>query len=233
MASTRLASQPNAAKGHAILIGVAEKETGAAVEGATILLEPTKKVQSSDPIGRAAFYSLESGKYEVRVTRLGFRPLNKSLTITDADSVELIFFLRRMPVALDTAAVVARGGVAGFSSRRAAGTGRYLTDQEMMVLARGGARVADIMSRQFPGIAARWNAAGTSVALVSTRGPLSLQRASCTVSVYIDAIRAEGGDLASLRPTEIGGVEFYASSAPPEFAALGNTCGVLLIWRKA
>jgi hypothetical protein len=230
-------AQLTSAKTFGVIVGVAEEGTGAALSGAVIRLDSLQPVVS-DAVGFAAFRRVGEGKHLLRVTRIGYTPMQQMLSVGRTDSVEVICFLRRNAVELDTATVVAAAenplmtpAAAEFYRRRGLGVGRYLTREELGSLSRGGVRVADVIARRFPGVDAKWSSSGTVVALTSKRGPSSLQHAACTIPVYIDGMRAEGNDVASVRATEIGGIEFYSTSPPPEFAVLGNTCGVILIWR--
>lgn len=60
--------------------------------------------------------------------------------------------------------------------------------------------------------------------------------ADCVPSIFLDGTAWDppGGDLSSLRPDEIEGIEAYPRGglAPPRYRGRGNDCGVILVWLR-
>jgi hypothetical protein len=103
------------AQGPAVVSGVVRDETGSPVREALVVIDPDslslRARTGSD--GRFRIPGVPHGRYEVRVVRIGFRPVSRTIDVTGR-TLEFEVELRTVPIPLDTVAVrVSRPGLYG------------------------------------------------------------------------------------------------------------------------
>jgi len=204
------------------------------LEGAVVHLSDTPGADpasaATDAEGRFHLSQVRPGRYEFRVTRLGYEEVWDSLTVTDESIIQLEVGMVPQAIELDPLMVRRLPRLAPemeeFEERRARGIGRFLSRSE--IEARGTSQVSDIF-RQLPGVTVERTAA--------TRGGGGghlLMRGSCPPSIYLDGQRAAAGPVdidAYVSATELEAVEVYsATEAPPQFSH--GRCGAVVLWTR-
>jgi len=213
-----------AAQRTTLVAGVADAESGAALEDAIVRLPSFGLVARTDALGRARLAGVKAGIWTVEVRHIGYAPLRVELAFGGSDSLDAVLMLHRTVGVLDTVHVRAEAVPARlrlFEWRRANGIGRYRTRTELLAQ-HGDRELLDVAPQLFPGVRRVTN--GTTPRLAGTRGP------SCLMGVFIDGRAASAEeDISWVRTSDLAGVEYYSgSSAPPQFRL--GACGVLVLW---
>ena len=156
-----------------IIVGVSDAESGEALSGTQVILPALSKTMQTDGLGEARFVSIPSGLHRIRVRRIGYAAVDTSLTFV-GDTTGVVFRLHRTPVSLETVDVKAVAPrLKDFEMRRAIGTGRYLTADQ---LEKDGSRPFGIVAMtRFPGLRMVTDADG--------RPHIASVRGSCGVGV--------------------------------------------------
>jgi hypothetical protein len=226
-----------AAAGAQTLRGVVlDDATGAPVPTARIELRSVEAglltAAESDRDGRFALTPRQAGRYVLRVTHLGYEPLDSVAVHARAgESVQLELRLGRTAIPLEPVVVVARrrADVAGFYERmQRGGMGSYVTREE--IDRRPASRASDLL-RTMPGI--RVESTGANRSVVTMRGGLG----RCLPTIYLDGMHIrqypESGVDDWILPASLEGIEVYTSfaSAPSPLHAQG-ACGVIAFWTR-
>lgn len=193
------------------------------------------------------------GSFYVMANRLGYRRgLDGILELGKGGLIEITFYLRPAPLVLDS--LLARGerrfGASyledvGFYDRMKLGFGNFITPES--IASRPPFTVRDLF-RNVPGVHFTENPLVGTTILLSARGPIHPGGSGfCQPQVYIDGLPAvEGPPIRGVAGTSsvviedhvnlesIEAVEIYrgAASIPIQWARMGASCGVVLIWTK-
>lgn len=211
---------------------VTDATTGRSLEGVTVRFGDDTAVVT-DRRGGFQIKSVPVGDYEVRVSRVGYRPKTLEFAVDPDDRrLYLVVALEPLPVELepvvvrgDTSSIVAYGEMADFYRRKRMGFGRFITRQD--IDRRNPFRVTDLLWG-VPGTWIRYNAYGQAV--VNFRG-----FSRCQPAVYLDHMRVPldfGFALDELvQPQDVEGMEVYNGYAmtPAEF---WGGCGAIVIWTR-
>lgn len=220
----------SAPRGSGVLRGVVVDAAGLPIEGAQVSIESART--ESNEKGEFVLTTAVVGEQRMRVRRLGFRPDSQDVVTDFGKTVQVNVILRPIAVTLATVTVTGRheasGAMAGFYRRRAAGTGRYFTREE--IEKRNPARMTDLL-RGVPGLSV--SAQRTAIGNVRVRG------SRCAPVVFLDgqALTAAEFDLDSVDPHSFEGIEIYSggSTVPVEFQRnfrMSSSCGTILLWSK-
>lgn len=221
--------------GVAVLTGVV-RSGGDPVSNAQVLVLGVETVARTDEQGRFRLERLKAGTHSVEARAIGFTRQRQTIELHGDRPVSIELALERQAVELPEIAVKApeTAGLSGFEERRRrGGFGRYITKED--VLLRQPVRTEDLF-KTVPGM--RVEPVGqTEYRLLSTRGGPGFSTV-CEPTVFIDDIRLpldpENGLTIPVQPQELEGIEVYqgAGSIPIQYRAVGQNCGVILIWTK-
>ena len=211
---------------------------------ALITLLPGGARGRSDDRGVARLSGVPTGAQVLHVRRLGYRSMSTPLVISGTTPDTVIIALSPVPTTLAGITVedtVSLPWLKDFDRRRRAGTGRYVTTEELRK--HHGSDLGSVLQRRVPGIRTGGPNALTQVAY-STRGPNSFMGGGCQIAVYVDGVREPSGNVAALPLSLVGAVEYYTPSTVPvqykEPTPVGGAgprggsaaCGVLLLWSR-
>lgn len=197
------------------------------------------------------------GRASLVVRRIGFEPEELKLAeMPDtAVRVHMKAAARVLPGQVVTGkAVFARLDLGGFYKRmneveRGARVGYFVTPEDLAL--RNPQNVTDAV-QQFPGIRLRPIDDGKILSdgfnhadgITLARKFRIEDTSGCPLTVYLDRVRVQPS-MVGLKPVDqeintlvqphaVAGIEVYprAVGAPPEFQAISNTCGVVVIWSK-
>jgi hypothetical protein len=224
-----LASQA-APRNSAVLKGVVVDQTGLPIEGAQVSIESART--ESNEKGEFIMTSRVVGEQRLRVRRVGFRPDSQDVVTDFGRTLQVNVVLKPVAVTLAVVTVTGRhdfsGAMAGFYRRRAAGSGRYFTRED--IEKRNPAKLSDLL-RGVAGISV--TPQRTSVGSVRVRG------SRCAPVVFLDGHGLTAGefDLDSVDPRSFDGIEIYSGGAtvPAEFQRtfrMSSSCGTILLWSK-
>jgi hypothetical protein len=114
-----------------VIVGVSDGETGEALSGTQVFLPGLSRTLQTDGLGEARFTGIPSGMHRIRIRRLGYSAVDTSLAFV-GDTTGVVFRLHRTAVTMDVVEVKAVSPrLKDFETRRAIGTGRYLTAADL------------------------------------------------------------------------------------------------------
>jgi hypothetical protein len=225
--------------GTTLIVGVADAESGTALENALVRLPDFAFHARTSGMGQARIGGVKAGKWPVEVRKLGYKPLKVTLAFSGKDSLDAVLMLERGTTTLDTVRVMAEAPtppyLRAFETRRKMAVGRFRTRAEM--LARDGDRpLADLLVYMFSGLDVE--RLGASAVVTSFRGglrrpnpdPATPSLRGCPLQVFVDDQPLMGGDIGWIRTGDLAGVEFYSGDSGPIQYRRGPSCGVLLLW---
>jgi len=223
--------------------------------GAEVEFPALNRSTITDSVGAFRLAGIPPGPQRVRVRRVGYGPLDTTLTFAPRRTLDRRVYLTRVQT-LDSVVVTANSvTLPGFDDHRKVGLGQFLTRDELEK--HKGTRLSTLLqnmrgTRVNPG----W---GNIAWLASSRSAASLDSSSgawhhpdnsertlgaktdCYAKVYVDGHLVSGRspddplfDVNSLQPDQIEAVEYYAgpSQTPMEYSTLNAVCGVLVIWTR-
>jgi len=219
------------------------------IAGAEVTLPELSKGVLTNEEGGFRMTQVPPGRHRVQVRRLGFGPLDTTITFAASQTVERRIYLRRV-VTLDSVSVVAeRVVIRSFEEHRNIGLGHFFTREELAK--QEGRKLSEILE-QTSGVRVA-QGQGNHAWIATSRGQRSLSPTDsldpsdirtganpylCYAQVYVDrqiVYRHRPGeplfDINSISPDQIEAIEYYASPAqtPAEYTALGSQCGVVVI----
>ena len=197
--------------------------------GAQVRADTT--VVESDDAGVGILPRVLPGDRWIRVRRIGYRPESLFVRTVAGKSLDTSLTLARVAVDLAPITVVGRreirGHMAGFYSRQATGSGRFITRAE--IEKRNPTNLTDLL-RSVPGF--RVEARGF-------RNTVRIRGSRCAPLVWIDGqgLFAAEFDLDSFDPRTFDGIEIYSGSAsvPVEFQGnqrMSSSCGTIVLWSR-
>jgi hypothetical protein len=194
-----------AAAGSTLVVGVADAETGAALEGAEVVLMKLFRIGRTNSMGEATIREVARGTQRVRVRRLGYAP----------SEIDLAEWIPPRMRDVDT--------------RRRQGIGRFLTAADLAQDADRDFTLA--MSTRFAGLTTFIGTSGNRV-LGSMSATMS-GIAACPVMIYLDDIEMPAEETHTIRTWDLAIVEYYrATQVPARYRTKSYKCGVLLLWSK-
>jgi len=229
--SAVLASSGIAQTTSAALFGTVRDTAGAPVSLARLTLSNVLAI--SDSTGRFFLAGLPTGQGKLLVRRLGFEPLDLSLSLfagrADSLTVVLTLLPQDLPGVTTRADALAAVQLASFYRHRQAGVGHFLDRGE--IESKHVQRLSDIM-RRIPGMRLSSDRAGRA----SLRSGRSTGGRDCPPDMWIDGVRAPGLGIDDIPLGDVEAIEIYGGPAgvPPEMnSRLGNPgCGVVVIWTR-
>lgn len=208
-------SSAQTSPGGASLRGVVVDSSGKAVAGARVGLAASPDATVTDSAGRFSMEGLRPGTQGLLVRRLGYAPAEVTVNLTRRAPREVTVRLAPFIPVLEAVLVEARRDAGlekvGFTGRRRAGSGRFLTPED--VERRSAFRIKDYLT------------------LMPSLHRGITMRGNCT-TYWVDGMKWNSHPDEFLSPAEIAAIEAYtASLAPVEFQGLDG-CAVVLIWTK-
>lgn len=212
---------------------VSDSATGAPLRGAEVALSGTPWVGTTDDRGVFRVTLGSTGVRELRVRRLGYRPLIVTLQ-NGADDGNIRIGLTATSQALPR--VVVRAARTKYTGRLAG----YYERLEKRTIGQFISR-ADI-EREHPRQVTELLQRSPGIQVVRGRGQTSynirMRGKTCWPLVWLDGVAMGSGDvdIDAFSPTSLEGIELYlgANSAPGQFqAARGKSeCGTVLLWSR-
>jgi hypothetical protein len=216
-----------------LIVGVADAETGEAMEGAEVVLMRLYRIGRTSSMGEATMHDVPRGAQRVRVRRLGYAPSEIDLAIV-GDTTGAVFRLQRIATQLGAVKVEADWippKMRDVDTRRKQGIGRFLNEVD---LERDKDRdFATVMTTRFPGLTTTGDTQGHRY-LITTLGAASFSGvAACYVTLYLDDLEIPREEQYMIRTWDLAAVEYYtASQVPARYRTKSYKCGVMLLWSK-
>ncbi len=214
---------------------VTDATSGRAVQGVTVWFADGLTGFTGSR-GQFEIKRVPVGTYQVRVSRIGYRPKTLQVPIARDDrNIYVVASLEPLPVQLepvvirgDTSSIVAYGRMADFYRRKRAGWGRFITRQD--IERRNPFRVSDLLYT-IPGTWITHDQFGQAT-VTFRAGYSGLRR--CLPAVYLDnmPLAADFGSVDDwVMPQDVEGIEVYTgfTITPVEFY---GGCGAIVIWTR-
>lgn len=183
-----------------------------------------------------------AGKHQLQVLMVGYTPGGMAIEIVAGDTLKINLVLEPLP--LETVTVTADPnyfvGMAGFEERKARGSGRYFTREEIKVMQPR--QVTDVL-RRVPGMQIETVLGGLSGGSPTARTGRNISGANspCVMAYYVNGsplpLPADISINNFVAADDVAAMEVYTGSSqiPPEFNSSlhGARCGVVAIWTRS
>jgi hypothetical protein len=231
---------------------------GRPLVGASVSLDGSALVATSDSAGRFRITGIPGGAHVITARRIGFESVTAEISVgVSGETVVDVELQPSAAVQLGEVRVTAdsqvRGKLAAMEHRRSIQAGgTFITAAELDSAA--GRSLPYVLARRLSGAQLTQYGRTGAMLLASGRGRTSgrpLPAADpvdprsphgCWAQVYLDGVRIysirDGGlavpDLREFRVETLAGIEYYAGEAqtPSEFAGEGATCGTIALWTR-
>ena len=210
---------------------VLDASTEAPVVAAAVSVRGRPLAVDTDRQGRFVLTGVPAGEHEVEVRRIGYAPLQHSITVDRGLTTEMEIGL--VPTPLEMEPIVAtvtrarRLEIVGFYERKhwgeLTGLGHFITVDEIDRWRP--LTVSGFVSMMVPGMSG----------LANRRMSTGFSNQPCPMKQYIDGVLLRSGGLDQyIRPFEIGAIEVYKgpASLPAEFTGSDARCGAVLVWTR-
>jgi Carboxypeptidase regulatory-like domain/TonB-dependent Receptor Plug Domain len=212
--------------------GVVKDSSGAPVPEADVAVIESggavRRQVATDAAGHFEFRDVPAGPIAIRVRRLGYQPSTVDVVVgATASTTSLEIIVTPAPAQLEEVRVNPNpvGRLREFYDHRQQrrSFARFL---EVADIRRIAPTSPSELFRSVPGITIR----------AGTRGGNTIRIRGCQPTVWVDGQRIPGAELDDVvQPSDIGGIEFYPSSAgiPPQYLDPSNhLCGLILVWTR-
>lgn len=185
---------------------------------------------------------IPAGRHQLQVAMVGYTPALMAIEIIADDTLRVNLVLE--PLALETVTVTADPnffvGIVGFEERKARGSGRYFTRDEIKQMQ---ARQLTDVLRRVPGMQIETVVGGLGGGSPTARSGRNISGANgqCVMAYYVNGSPFPlAGDISInhfIAPDDVAAMEVYTGSSqiPPEFnsSLYGSRCGVVAIWTRS
>jgi len=182
----------------------------------------------TDIAGRFTLEAVPAGPLTIRARRLGYAATTVDVVVgPDGQGTDVEIVLRAVPAELEEVRVHPNpvGRLREFYDHRQQ-RGSFARFLELADIRRIAPTSASELFRSVPGITIR----------AATTGGNTIRIRGCQPTVWVDGQRIPGAELDDVvQPSDIGGIEFYPSSAgiPPQYLDPSNRlCGLILVWTR-
>jgi TonB-linked SusC/RagA family outer membrane protein len=189
------------AQGQAGTIGgrITDQTTGTGLEAARIVMSGTSRIETSNRDGDYRFRGVVPGTYQVRVLRVGYRPLVQSATVGAGEDATLDFALEPAPVQLDEVVSTATGEQRKLEIANAIST----IDVDAVARLSPITEFTNLISGRAPGVQVLKSGGTTGTGTrIRIRGSNSVSLSNEPL-YYIDGVRSESNAISST--LDIGG----------------------------
>ncbi len=237
------------AQAYASITGIVLDTTTAGTAGkvisvaqAEVTLVGTRHLAVTDTSGTFRLGSIPVGAYLLRIRRVGYTPLQTTVTVRAGASTDLLFALSPVRQELETVTVKTEARRSArleqFEIRRRRGLGTFITRSTLEgpgIVSLSGAlrRLAGV--RIIDSIV---DGSHVPVA-VSSHGAkfYNNHMVNCVLRIVVDdVVMPEGFALDQVSPNDIEAIEVYdgPSTVPSQYASMSSSvsCGVILLWTK-
>jgi hypothetical protein len=240
LACRALAAQP---VGHAVFRGVVTTDLGQRpVADVEVTFKEPGRVVRSGKDGQFTVAAIAAGTFKVALRHPGYRPIDGTVTLADADTIDWHFDMvaagaELSPVEVRVNADSARPGLREFERRRHTTSGRFLTESDIQRA--GSTNLANVIRTKIPGFDLVRHPSGSGTALAARRsGTPNRGVNDCYTAVWLNgqlffepSKYDQPPRLEDINLQDLAGAEFYkVSEVPPELGFRSGNCGAMVIW---
>jgi outer membrane receptor protein involved in Fe transport len=223
----RTAQRPAADTG-AVAGRVTDKKTGAAIAGATVVVEGTRLSATTGNDGRYRIAGLVAGTYTVRARYIGYAPVSGSVAVTGDQEATADLALEKSAQQLNE--VVTTGTVVPTEVKAVPTPVSVITDS--LIALQRPQTVQELIRQAIP-TAVSWDyAAYPDQTTISVRGASTLSSSGGQMKIFVDGIEAANPSFAPVDPNSIERMEVIRG--PEASAIYGSDAvgGVIQIFTK-
>ncbi len=188
---------------------VTDQATGQALEAARVMMTNSNRIETTNREGHYRFRDVADGSYQIRVLRVGFKPVTDTANVAPGETVALDFAMEPAPVQLDEIVSTATGEQRKLEVANAVSTIDAAKVAEEAPITEFG----NLLSGRAAGRAGAQKSGGTTGTgtRIRIRGSNSISLSNEPL-YYIDGIRMESN--ASSQSLDIGGFGVGPGAAP-------------------
>jgi TonB-linked SusC/RagA family outer membrane protein len=205
-----LAAAPASAAAQQGAVGglVTDESTGGPLEAARVVLSGPNRIETTNREGRFLFRNVAPGNYQIRVLRLGYKPVTTEAAVAPGETVDLTVAMAPAPVQLDEIVTTATGEQRKLELGNAVSTIDAARVAEESPIAEFG----NLLSGRAAGVQVQKSGGTTGTGTrIRIRGSNSVSLSNEPL-YYIDGIRMESGATSST--LDIGGFGQGVGAAP-------------------
>ena len=199
------------------------------IAGARVQLVGSRVAAFTDSLGRFGMQGLPSGEVSFEARALGYRQRRWPVVLPVGLTVERVFEMEPVNIALDTVRVAAPEdrnwrSAGGFEMRRRRGIGFFITQE--MIDERQANTITDLL-QTVPGVIGTCRGFTCDIQMMASGR-------NCRPEFFLDGFPASNATGWDFPARTIGAVEVYRSifEVPPEFQRSNLRCGVIAIWSR-
>jgi hypothetical protein len=206
--------------------GVVRDSRRAPVANAVIDVDGYEGSAKSDAQGRFQLVGVPAGSRTLLARAVGFSPMMMPIEVAEPAGDPINVNLERtifLPGVKVTERTTLPKNLADFEERRRLGFGMFVDSVTI--------KQKPTVRSMFEGIQGV-RVQGRTVSDLDIF--MSASTGFCTPAIFVDGFRGDTKLLMALSKESFAGIEVYtrATLAPAKYAALGSTCGVVLVWTK-
>lgn len=208
---------------------IVDRATRQPISGARVQLVGTRVAAFTDSAGRFGMQGIATGEVSFEARALGYRQGRWQVVLPVGTTVDRVFEMEPVDLALDTVRVAAPEernwrSANSFEQRRQRGIGYFVTEE--MIQERQPNTVTDLL-QVVPGVSTACRG-GTCEVLMMASG------SHCRPEWFLDGYPASNATGWDFPARTIGAIEIYRSifEVPPEFQRSNLRCGVIAIWTR-
>lgn len=213
----------------ALAAQVVDQATRQPIPGVRVQLVGTRVAAFTDSAGRFGMEGLPNGEVSFEARALGYRQRRWQVVLPVGTTVERVFEMEPVSLALDTVRVAAPEdrnwrSASGFETRRRRGIGYFITQE--MIEERQANSAKDLLVI-VPGVWTSCRAGRCDVQMMASGK-------NCVPEWFLDGFPATNATGWDFPARTIGAIEVYRSlfEVPPEFQRSNLRCGVIAIWSR-
>lgn len=221
--------QADAQRAGALSGQIVDRVSRQPIAGVRVQLVGTRVAAFTDSLGRFGMQGLPNGEVAFEARALGYRQQRWPVVLPVGMTVERVFEMEPVDLALDTVRVAAPEdrnwrSLAGFEMRRRRGMGYFITQE--MIDERQANTVTDLL-RIVPGLIGTCRGTTCDFQMMASG-------INCRPEWFLDGYPASNATGWDFPARTVGAVEVYRSlfEVPPEFQRSNLRCGVIAIWSR-
>ncbi len=209
---------------------ITEAKTKEAIVGATVIIKGTSRGTSTDFNGNYTIDNVNSGKYTLAASSIGYKFKEQTINVTENQTVVLNFQLEQTDINMNEI-VVTTGTVLPTAVKKLPNTISIITAREIERI--NPTDVADLVRLTVPGAIYSDEGVGTTYGSFSVRGVSSVAGSASTLKVYIDGVEAsDPAYITYMDPSVIERVEVVPGPQASTIYGAGAISGVMQIFTK-
>ena len=224
-----LASRHEVEDSGTIVGTVTDKATGAAIVGATVMVEGTQLTATTGSDGRYRIEHVPGGRRKVQVRYIGYAPLEGAVEVPANGEANADFALEKSLQKLNELVTVTPGGMQTEIKALPSAVTVIGADD---IAERNPQMLADVIRQEVPTAVAFANPVNPQATLFSVRGASSLNPSTSALKILLDGVEAAKFSDAAIDPRSIERIEIIRGPQAATLYGADAANGVIQIFTK-